>query len=121
MTCLLPRLLKPDKLERLALPLGPWPATCPRLAHHPQPPAEPGPRLLCMPALALLLLSPPHLPPHLSCCPSPSPLCSWASFMSGRAYQNYPSDAYIDPKQPYKAQEMYFGENLCRLVAVKNK
>lgn len=45
----------------------------------------------------------------------------WASFMSGRAYQNYPSDAYIDPKQPYKAQEMYFGENLCRLVAVKNK
>ncbi|PRW51004.1 FAD-linked oxidase [Chlorella sorokiniana] len=45
----------------------------------------------------------------------------WAPLLSGRAYQNYPSDAYLDAQQPYKAQEMYFGDNLCRLVAVKNK
>ena len=41
--------------------------------------------------------------------------------MSGAAYQNYPSDAYNDPAQPHKAQEMYFGANLCRLVELKNK
>ena len=51
----------------------------------------------------------------------PTPACSWAPLLSGRAYQNYPSDAYADPQQPYKPQQMYFGDNLCRLVALKNK
>lgn len=57
-----------------------------------------------------------HLPPC-----SPAPARSWAPLLSGRAYQNYPSDAYADPQQPYKPQQMYFGDNLCRLVALKNK
>ena len=57
----------------------------------------------------------------LTSCLVPSTECSWAGLLSGRAYQNYPSDAYADPQRPYKPQEMYFGDNLCRLVAVKNK
>lgn len=42
----------------------------------------------------------------------------WASFLSGQAYQNYASDSY-QPRR--RALEMYFGSNLCRLVAAKRK
>ncbi len=38
--------------------------------------------------------------------------------MNGQAYQNYPSTAY---QPPSRALEMYYGPNLCRLVAVKQK
>ena len=43
---------------------------------------------------------------------------TWGNLTSGRAYQNYPSVQY-QPRS--RALDMYYGNNLCRLVQIKRK